>query len=75
MRASPGPADEVDERMALERAFERLDVGARSILVLHHLEGRGLAEIASVLAIPLGTVKSRLFAARRALERALERER
>src|SRR5439155_830766 len=37
MPASSGPADEVDERMALERAFERLDVGARSILVLHHL--------------------------------------
>ena len=75
MLASSGPAGEVEERIALERAFERLDIEARSILVLHHLEGRGLAEIASVLAIPLGTAKSRLFAARRALERALERER
>ena len=70
-----GSADEVVERMALERAFERLDPDARAILVLHHLEGRGLSEIAAIFGIREGTVKSRLFAARRALERAMERER
>ena len=70
-----GPADDVAERIALERAFERLDADARAILVLHHLDGRGLTEVAAVLGIPAGTAKSRLFAARRALERALERER
>jgi len=48
---------------------------ARTILVLHHLDGRGLGEIAAVLGIPVGTAKSRLFAARKALERSLERER
>ena len=69
-----GPADVVGERMALERAFERLDADARTILVLHHLDGRGLGEVAAVLGIPVGTAKSRLFAARKALERALERE-
>lgn len=72
--SSASPADDVGARMALERAFERLDADARTILVLHHLDGRGLAEIAAVLGIPEGTAKSRLFAARRALERALERE-
>ena len=46
----------------------------RAILVLHHLDGRGLTEVATLLGIPVGTAKSRLFAARRALERALERE-
>lgn len=71
---SAGPAEAVGSRMALERAFERLDADARTILVLHHLNGRGLAEIAAVFGIPEGTAKSRLFAARRALERALERE-
>ena len=73
--AGGGSVDEVVERMALERAFERLDPDARAILVLHHLEGRGVAEIATILGIREGTAKSRLFAARRALERALERER
>ena len=46
----------------------------RAILVLHHLEGRPLAEIAGLLEIPVGTAKSRLFNARRALEAALRAE-
>ncbi len=74
-RTSSTAVDDVADRMALERAFERLDPDARTILVLHHLDGRGLTEVAAVLGIPVGTAKSRLFAARRALERALERER
>jgi len=73
-RTSSAEADDVADRIALERAFERLDPDARTILVLHHLDGRGLTDIAAVLRIPLGTAKSRLFAARRALERALEHE-
>jgi RNA polymerase sigma-70 factor (ECF subfamily) len=73
-RTTTGPANDVAGRIALERAFERLDADARTILVLHHLDGRGLTEVAAVLGIPVGTAKSRLFAARRALERALERE-
>jgi RNA polymerase sigma-70 factor (ECF subfamily) len=59
---------------ALEHAFDRLSVPDRAILVLHHLEHRPLVEIAEVLGIPVGTAKSRLFAARHALERALEDE-
>jgi len=70
--ADPGGA--VVERRALERAFDRLSVDERTLLVLHHLEGRPLASIAEVLGIPLGTAKSRLSSARRSLERALERE-
>jgi RNA polymerase sigma factor (sigma-70 family) len=62
------------ERGTLERAFERLSVDERTLLVLHHLDGRPLAEIAAVLRVPVGTAKSRLFAARKALERAMERE-
>jgi RNA polymerase sigma factor (sigma-70 family) len=66
--------DGVGQREILERAFERLTVDERTILVLHHLDGRPLAEIAAVLKVPVGTAKSRLFAARRSLDRALERE-
>jgi DNA-directed RNA polymerase specialized sigma24 family protein len=39
--------------------------------VLHHLEERSVAEIGVRLGIPTGTVKSRLYRARGALERAL----
>jgi RNA polymerase sigma-70 factor (ECF subfamily) len=44
------------------------------ILVLHHVEERPVAEIARSLGIPVGTTKSRLHAARRALEKAMEAE-
>lgn len=69
-----GPGDATINRISLERAFERLDADERALLVLHHVEGRSLADLAAVLEIPVGTVKSRLHAARRNLERALARE-
>ncbi len=62
------------ERRALERAFERQSVDDRTLLVLHHLDGRSVGEIAAVLKVPEGTAKSRLFAAHRSLEKALKRE-
>ena len=55
----------------LDAALRLLPVDQRAILVLHHLDGRPLAEIATILDIAVGTAKSRLFAARRALETAL----
>jgi RNA polymerase sigma-70 factor (ECF subfamily) len=55
----------------LSAALDRLPVEQRSILVLHHLEGHGLAALAEILEIPVGTVKSRLHTARGALEAAL----
>jgi RNA polymerase sigma factor (sigma-70 family) len=58
----------------LGRAMHALSVDQRTILALHHLDGRGLEEIAELLKIPVGTAKSRLYAARRALERALATE-
>ena len=69
-----GPEADVADRDAFDRAFESLSVDARAVLVFHHLEGRSVAAIAECLSIPTGTVKSRLFSARRDLERALERE-
>jgi len=60
---------------ALGRAVNRLKIDQRTILALHHLEERPVAQIAAVLGIPVGTAKWRLHAARQALERALEAER
>jgi RNA polymerase sigma-70 factor (ECF subfamily) len=59
---------------AFEHAFRRLSMPDRTILVLHHLQHRPLVDVAAGLGIPVGTAKSRLFAARKALERALEAE-
>ena len=72
--SAPDAAAASDERRMLERAFDRLTVEERTLLVLHHLDGRSVASIAEVLRIPAGTAKSRLFAARRSLDRALSRE-
>jgi RNA polymerase sigma-70 factor (ECF subfamily) len=59
---------------AFDRAFDRLTADERALLVLRHRDELPVADIAARLGIPAGTVKSRLFAARRALERALARE-
>jgi RNA polymerase sigma factor (sigma-70 family) len=63
-----------ERRAEIGRAFDRLHLDQRTILVLHHLDGRPLTDIADVLRIPVGTVKSRLHHARIALDRALARE-
>ena len=55
----------------LDSALATLPVEQRAILVLHHLDGRPLAELATILDIPEGTAKSRLFTARRALAAAI----
>jgi RNA polymerase sigma-70 factor (ECF subfamily) len=73
-RAGRSPEDETTTRDVLERAFDRLDVDARSLLVLHHLDNRSIEDIAQVLEIPTGTVKSRLSKARADLEQALALE-
>jgi RNA polymerase sigma-70 factor (ECF subfamily) len=59
---------------AFDRAFDRLPVEQRAILVLHHRDELSIAEVAARLGIPEGTVKSRLGAARTALDRSLARE-
>ena len=67
--------DAVGESDALQRAINRITVDQRTILALHHLEERPVAEIAAVLGIPVGTAKWRLHEARAALERAMETQR
>jgi RNA polymerase sigma-70 factor, ECF subfamily len=57
---------------AFGRAFDRLTVDQRALLVGHHLDGLSVAEISERLRIPEGTVKSRLFNARAALDKALQ---
>ena len=66
--------DDVVDNDAIGRGFDRMRPQDRMILVLHHVEERPVAEIARSLGIPVGTVKSRLHAARGALEKAMEAE-
>jgi RNA polymerase sigma-70 factor (ECF subfamily) len=62
----------VHRRDELERAFSRLPVDHRAVVVLHRLVGMPLEEVAAVLAVPLGTVKSRHSRAMDGLRAALE---
>jgi RNA polymerase sigma-70 factor (ECF subfamily) len=62
----------VDDRDQLERAFRRLTVEQRSVLVLHHYVGLPLPEVADRLGINPGTAKSRLHYANSALRASLE---
>ena len=62
----------VEVREQLEHAFRRLTVEQRAVLVFHHYLGLPLPEVAERLGVPLGTVKSRMHHAKRALRAGLE---
>lgn len=59
----------VDEEVLA--AVERLPSEFREAVVLSDLEGLGYGEIAGILDVPMGTVKSRLYRGRRLLAKAL----
>ena len=62
----------VADRDQLERGFRRLPPEQRAVLVLQHYLDLTLPQIAGVLGVPIGTVRSRLHYARRAMRAALE---
>jgi RNA polymerase sigma-70 factor (ECF subfamily) len=78
-----GPAEEVEsEHLAsaldpgaaldLESAIAKLPVGARTVFVLHDVEGYRHDEIAGMLGVAAGTSKAQLHRARKLLREALE---
>jgi RNA polymerase sigma-70 factor (ECF subfamily) len=72
--AAEVPAREPADVDILRAALKKLSLDHRTVLALHHLEGRPVKEIAEALGIPEGTAKSRLFKARAALDRAIGEE-
>jgi len=64
----PGGSIAADDRTAdLNEALARLEPEERTLLWLREVEGYSYAEMADILGVPLGTVKSKLFSARAAL--------
>jgi RNA polymerase sigma-70 factor (ECF subfamily) len=73
-RTAPDPADKVSgaERAArVDEALARLPLEQRSCVVLYHVEGLTLEEIAAAEGVPVGTVKSRLHRGRAAMAEML----
>jgi RNA polymerase sigma-70 factor (ECF subfamily) len=64
--------EERESGVELEEALMQLEVEAREILTLKYLDGLSYAELAERLQIPVGTVMSRLYKARRLLREAIE---
>jgi RNA polymerase sigma-70 factor, ECF subfamily len=56
----------------VQRGLEQLSEDHRTVVLLHDLEELPQKEVAEVLDVPIGTVKSRLFHARAALRQFLE---
>ena len=69
---SPADSFATSDSSDFDAAFGRLSVDQRALLVLHHLHGYDVREIARWLGIPSGTVKWRLSRARQALATELE---
>ena len=68
--------EEQEWRQALQQAIDALPPRHRVVITLYYLQGLDLKEIAQVVGVPEGTVKSRLHYARESLRKAvLDRER
>jgi len=64
-------AQDEELRRKIETAVSTLSPDHRTVVTLHHLEGMPVADIAQLLGISVGTVKSRLSRARDQLHRKL----
>jgi RNA polymerase sigma-70 factor (ECF subfamily) len=72
--ATPGPeqqAIDLDEARRLRIAIDQLPEKYRTVITLYHLQGRQYEEIAQVLGLPMGTVKTHLFRAKEHLRKLL----
>lgn len=76
--AEPGGRDrafaDLELRERLEKALARLSPDARFLIAGHYLEGVQYEDLAEVLNMPLGTVKTQLHRAKRRLRELLEDE-
>jgi RNA polymerase sigma-70 factor, ECF subfamily len=65
--------EQADEERRVQRALDRLSAEHRAVLVLKDLEGQKYEEMAEILGVPVGTIRSRLHRARLELREILER--
>jgi RNA polymerase sigma-70 factor (ECF subfamily) len=68
---SPDHADATDLSIDVQRALLRVPQDFRAVLILHDAQDLPYDEVAAIVGVPVGTVKSRLHRGRVALGRAL----
>ncbi|RYZ64590.1 MAG: sigma-70 family RNA polymerase sigma factor [Proteobacteria bacterium] len=69
-----GPEAEAVTRDLVSQGLESLSVDHRTVLILAFIHERPLSEIAEILKVPEGTVKSRLHSAKETFQNFLERK-
>jgi RNA polymerase sigma-70 factor (ECF subfamily) len=70
----PADHDELHANLQLSGWLRELEPGERSLVVLRFVEGLSYEELALALGLPLGTVKWRLFSARKKIAALLHGE-
>lgn len=66
--------DGIEDKLSVEQLLAKLDPALATTLRLYYLESLTILEIAEVIEVPAGTVKSRLFYARKMMTRLLENQ-
>ncbi len=69
---APDEIGAVADRELLDRSFRQLSVDQRAVLVLRHIVGLPLEEVARVLDIPAGTARSRLYRALQSMRATID---
>ncbi len=63
--------DNTENEIDVQALMSMLDSKVRVVLQLHYLEGFTVSEVAEILGVPTGTIKSRLFYARKMLSNSI----
>lgn len=77
LEQAPSPEQQLlsrERESAVRKAVEELPWRQRIVVLLYYMEQQPLERIAEITGIPTGTVKSRLYHARKALQQKLEKE-
>jgi RNA polymerase sigma-70 factor (ECF subfamily) len=71
----PGHAlEQVEQERRIQKALNQLSPEHRSVLVLKDMEGQKYEDMAEILQVPIGTIRSRLHRARTELREVLQRD-
>jgi RNA polymerase sigma-70 factor (ECF subfamily) len=70
---STSPIDRSHTKLVIQEAMKKLSTEHRTALVLRDVQGYSYEEISEILKIPIGTVKSRINAARGTMKKELSR--